>query len=487
MTDNAELRGLISAKRWLDVVERVELHPHEVGPSPSMRDDEGYTVLHTILGYANSTSGTELVPAVRAILRAADEIDWGCVIDDNPEGHVLGANELSSREGSWRLLLDQANSDFRSPMHVVCFNDGCVCALGKVPLMRVLLQMDDYEYDGGVDSFQHRILTLLDRQHRNVLHLFLCTGNGPRADGDDLLDAIRFAVSMAPALLFQRDLQNNTPLDSLLILKRSNDLLQIDLLQMLVNRRYHLTLKVLVDNNMEQNTRGYGGVRPKNVLQSACLLPRNTCPSDGSLLSYLCSADASELETWARESASAERGRRLRRQRLVAVNMASEADERGNLALHLLLSNESYVHGGNTEIATGDDTEAHLCTLEHKNVMSLLTLYHEANLTPNGRGDLPLQIAMKAGRRRAMPGLLTSYPVAAFSEESLHNIKFYVSVLGCISVPARFFHGRGVNDVSYDEERHANNVLYITTMYALVRARPDIVSLAGGGIPKSDE
>jgi hypothetical protein len=34
----------------------------------------------------------------------------------------------------------------------------------------------------------------------------------------------------------------------------------------------------------------------RNVLQMACLLPRAVCPYDGSLISYLCSTNASTLE-----------------------------------------------------------------------------------------------------------------------------------------------------------------------------------------------
>jgi len=84
MTDiDAELRTLISSKQWPAVVERVRSHPHEVvggsspgSSSPPPRDGRGYTVLHAVAAYHRDTDGRELVPAIRAILHAADAIDY---------------------------------------------------------------------------------------------------------------------------------------------------------------------------------------------------------------------------------------------------------------------------------------------------------------------------------------------------------------------------------------------------------------------------
>jgi hypothetical protein len=77
MMDNAELRTLISAKLWPAVVERARSHPHEVGGSSLsslLCDERGYTVLHAIAAYHRDSDGRELVPAIRAILHAADVI-----------------------------------------------------------------------------------------------------------------------------------------------------------------------------------------------------------------------------------------------------------------------------------------------------------------------------------------------------------------------------------------------------------------------------
>jgi hypothetical protein len=99
---------------------------------------------------------------------------------------------------------------------------------------------------------------------------------------------------------------------------------------------------------------------------------------------------------------------------------------------------------------------------------------------------------MKAGRRRAVPALLAEYPEAVFSDGSMLDIKFYVQVLGCISVPPHDFFlandefdGRDDGGSADDDvtERAKIQRRCITTMFNLVRARPDVVSFAGSGTP----
>ncbi|KAL3816049.1 hypothetical protein ACHAXA_010354 [Cyclostephanos tholiformis] len=240
-------------------------------------------------------------------------------------------------------------------------------------------------------------------------------------------------------------------------------------------QKNYLTLKVLIDY-IDRDARGYGGVKTINVLQSVCLLPHNTCPSDGSLITFLCSKKTSKLEATTRDRSNV----RTREHDYVTVpNMTSETDEHGNLALHLFLSNESHVRGGNAEI---------VATLENQILSALLHRYHEAISIPNSSGDQPLQIAMKAGRRRVLPPLLAAYPDAVFSDESTLDIKFYVHVLGCMSVPSIFFFkGGDMGNISDDDEKQANIRRCFTTMFHLVRARPNITSLVGSGIPESNE
>ncbi|KAL3794211.1 hypothetical protein ACHAW5_001488 [Stephanodiscus triporus] len=431
-TDNAELRGLISAKRWPAVVERVRSHPHEVGSSSRLRDERGYTALHAVAAYNRGSDWRELVPSNRA---------------------------------SW------------SPLHLVCVQGGI--ARGKVPLMKALLQMDE-DHRGGVSPLQHRILALLDRQERNILHHLLDS----KVPSDDAFDAIRFAVAMTPSLLFQRDSRGKTPLDYVLprllespgTSRRHYMMYRNDDPRRGMQRNYSM-LKMLVEY-MDRDARGWGGVQPKNVLQSACLLPQNSCPSDGSLLTYLCSCDASNLELETRDGDD-----------FHVNNFASEVDEQGNHALHLFLSNKSYAHGGIAETAAGDGNDAMQCTLENKIMTALLDGYHEAISIPNSSGELPLRIAMKAGRRRTLPTLLQKYSDAVLFDESMLNIKFYVHVLACISVTPDFLLLNDEVDNSADGGDSDDAVKrleiqnrWITIMYNLVRARPDIISLASRGI-----
>ena len=508
MTDNAELRGLISAGLWPAVVERAGSHQREVGSSHPPRDERGYTALHAVAAYNRASDGRELVPAVRAILRAADEIDraaafgvGGATDDGNGDGAAdavdgrgIGADGTIPTEdaggggaggtgGSWRLRLDQSNRASWSPLHLVCVQGGI--ARGKVPMMKALLQMDEEDRE-GVSPFQHRILTLLDRQERNILHHLMDVA----IPSEDSFDAVRFAVAMIPSLLFQRNNRGKTPLDYVLdrLLERSG-----------TRRRHHMhsygnddeglrllknysMLKVLVDY-MDRDVRGWGEVRSRNVLHSACLLPQHSCPSDGSLLTYLCSDHASRLEVKARAGAN-----------VPFDNLASEVDGRGNHALHLFLSNESYARGGNAETAAGDDSDAALGTVENKIMAALLNGNREAISIPDSNGDLPLRIAMKAGRRRAVTALLVEYPEAVFFDSSMLDIKLYVQVLGCISVPPDCFLGNDEFD-GRDDGGSADDATKrakvqrrcITIMFNLVRARPDLVSFAGSGTPELNE
>jgi len=206
-------------------------------------------------------------------------------------------------------------------------------------------------------------------------------------------------------------------------------------------------------------------------------------------LTYLCSGDASKLEAEARAGTDVPAG-----------NLASEVDERGNHALHLFLSNESYRPrgGGDAETTTaGDDGDATLLpAAESEITAALLGGCRGAISIPDGSGDYPLRIAMKAGRRRAVIALLAEYPEAVFSDGGMFDPKLYEQVLGCISVPPHDFFlandgfgGRDGGSADNDTERAKIQRRCITTMFNLVRARPDVVSFAGSGTtpPESNE
>ena len=70
----SELHALVNSKKWDDAIERCKTHPGEV--SSQLRDERGYTVLHSLLAYNRTTDGDELIPLISAILRAAEEVDF---------------------------------------------------------------------------------------------------------------------------------------------------------------------------------------------------------------------------------------------------------------------------------------------------------------------------------------------------------------------------------------------------------------------------
>jgi len=159
------------------------------------------TVLHKLLAYNRGVNGDDLVPVVRAILAAADAIDYGSAyqlggsvgnadvdanefsfnVNDVALNDVVGKDYDESARGSWRLLPDQKNRASWSPLHLICVQGGFTH--GKVSLLKALLQMnnDDRHHQGtfitvtatAVSQRQYQILTLLDRQKRNILHHML--------------------------------------------------------------------------------------------------------------------------------------------------------------------------------------------------------------------------------------------------------------------------------------------------------------------------
>ena len=202
MTDESSmvlLHELISNRQWHAVIDRITSNPHEVGSS--LRDERGYTVLHKLLAYNRGVNGDDLVPVVRAILAAADAIDYGSAhqlggsvgnadvdanefsfnVNDVALNDVISEDDDESARGSWRLLADRNNRASWSPLHLICVQGGITH--GKVSLLKALLQInnDDRHHQGtfitliatAVSQKQYQILALLDRQKRNILHHML--------------------------------------------------------------------------------------------------------------------------------------------------------------------------------------------------------------------------------------------------------------------------------------------------------------------------
>ena len=146
--DPTELHKLISTKhQWPAVIERCSSHPHEVGGSSSnLRNDKGYTALHMVTAYNHGSHGEELVPVIKAILSAADEIDYAAAYklgeaneEDEEDETKVNTNEITEggdgnddaldaqeqiTKGSWRLLLDNNNRAKWSPLHLICVQGG---------------------------------------------------------------------------------------------------------------------------------------------------------------------------------------------------------------------------------------------------------------------------------------------------------------------------------------------------------------------------
>ena len=68
----SELYRLIASNnyQWDVILQRCTTHPHEVGSSVNLRNDKGYTALHTVTAYNHATHGDVLVPVIRALLSA---------------------------------------------------------------------------------------------------------------------------------------------------------------------------------------------------------------------------------------------------------------------------------------------------------------------------------------------------------------------------------------------------------------------------------
>jgi ankyrin repeat protein len=155
--------------------------------------------------------------------------------------------------------------------------------------------------------------------------------------------------------------------------------------------------------------------------------------------------------------------------------MAGEVDdEDGNCALHLFLLNNSYTRTTNDVDATKDNVLLH--TTEINVLRALIDAYHNAISIRNAYGEYPIDIAMRTGRRHAVSILLTEYPDAVLHNDSMFNVHHYVHIIGCISTPISWSIGNEDNNwrCPYDDVE----CQCLTIMFNLLRARPEIVSVA---------
>jgi len=149
---------------------------------------------------------------------------------------------------------------------------------------------------------------------------------------------------------------------------------------------YDITLNALTDmsdgrRRVQQQLRS----SRRNVLQMACLLPRDACPYNGLLISYLCSTNASTLEVQAISSRTLST-RRWERSNVTTnnggiptINMAGEVEEDGNYALHLFLLNKSYSRVTDNSDTNNDNKLQR--TTEVNILHALIDAHHDAIYT----------------------------------------------------------------------------------------------------------
>lgn len=99
-----------------------------------------------VTAYNHGSHGEELVPVIKAILSAADEIDYAAAYklgeaneEDEEDETKVNTNEITEggdgnddaldaqeqiTKGSWRLLLDNNNRAKWSPLHLICVQGG---------------------------------------------------------------------------------------------------------------------------------------------------------------------------------------------------------------------------------------------------------------------------------------------------------------------------------------------------------------------------
>ncbi len=398
-------------------------------------------------------------------MRAADEIDYA--IDGDTDANM--SDEIRAMSGSWRLLLNQNNRACWSPLHLLCAQGGTIHGM-----LKVLLQINEGD-DDNILQYQRKVLTLVDRLEKNILHHLL----NSRARSEESLEVVEFIVTLSPALLYQRDDRYMTPLEYVLrrldwagrqsiyhIIPTSctEDYKMLCLFVSALEQDVRIRIGRGEENNHYSNMTGsrtgthnvhnYYAPTARNALHAACLLPWSVGPSDGSLIKYLART------TWEHNGVVLGDGQ----------VMAEEEDSNGNLALHLFVSNMSYSHcrrGSDDSMASISKRlgKQSLCNLEYDVVRVLMTVNPKAVFTPNKDNMLPLQLAMMAGRRYAIALLVMKYPGAVHADERFGDIKLLGHLLSCLSDKV----------LIKSQAVIGKPQACLSTTFQLLRARPDII------------
>ncbi len=352
--------------------------------------------------------------------------------------------------GSSRLLLDQLNRAKWSPLHLVCLQGGFMS--GKVPLLRVLLQEHP-------DSSQ-QLLTLLDRQNRNVLHHLLEISEPT----DDTFRALHYVIGREFSLLLQKDDRGKTPLDYVFdhyytyasSFRRNNGLTGEERYE-----KSYLMLKVLVGylergepalgtyaTNDDDEEVSNDNIIPQNLFHAVCRLPMGVCPE---LMFKFLYKDTAPI--------------------------VKEVDENGNTALHLLLVNPSYAGDGNAPQQPSYRPRNRAYNQSQREFRYVLASNRDAIYIQNNSGHLPLRIAMDAGRRDVISDLIMLNHEAVLLDERFEDTPILIAhVLGIVAS------SKDVLEPD-SEPKIVDDVVHpLDTMFKLLRARPDFVSFG-----RSDE
>lgn len=429
-----DIHHLVKNKEWDRVIERCTTHPQEVGSSH--RTDRGFTPLHAVAGYNRDVDGErELVPVVRAILHAAEAIDFGRETED-------GTRRAGGSGGAWRMVFDQKTRPCWSPLHLLYVSGGMIN--GKIAMTKALLQMDQDSDELATDSEngepgrvkrlkQRKLLTLLDRQNRNVLHHLLDIA----VPSEQSFEVAHFLLEMEPSLALQRDTRGKSPLVYVAdrLIKTPGARSRVYITEAGETKNYTM-LKLLI-GAMERNDRSVsqpGAATAGNIFHSALRLPRQVCPALDLFLELI----------WKMEPGG--------------INF--EKDEDGNTPLHIFASNKYY----SAQMHNEDFNERQ--AMEDADVVVVNKLYPmqpEAISQPNKDGKLPLQLAIESGRRGgghegAISVLISWNPLAILLTPGLESVKLYPLILATIANSEKM-------------RKHRN----LEAVFSLLRARPDVV------------
>jgi hypothetical protein len=356
--------------------------------------------------------------------------------------------------GSLRLLLDQHNRAKWSPLHLVCVQGGF--HHGKVPLFRALLQ------DRQDDSCR-QLLSLLDRQNRNVLHHLLEI----QVPSDDTFEAVHYVIRRDYSLLLQKDDRGKTPLHYVFdrhhmhVHSTRTSLSNGHTVEERNERNYRL-LKVLIgylDRGEEAAVRTTEAndedvrnddIIPHNLFHAVCRLPMGICPEN--MFKFLYKG---------------------------VTSLEKEVDENGNTSLHILLANPSFSGEGKQSYHLPYNRPFDQSRREFRYV---LASNRDAIYTTNNSGHLPLRTAMDAGHRGVVLSdlIMVNHQAVLLDKRLEGSPKLMAHVLGVVASSS--------DTLEPDSEpKIVDNVVHpLDIMFELIRGKPDIVSFGGSKVEVLD-